>query len=292
MERLQLQQYRGKDSAEALKAKYSTTLDPDEEGQTSAEGGDMPTSQQKKTNAAVETAKLMDFMKVIDEGEIIQAQAPQRQGEVGEAESSEDKLARLENIAVDMVRKQQELVNALMVAEEKHRGLHNELLTLKNSQGKTAKMQAIGDATTTLGVGDKEFVDKWIGNGALVDASVLPPTAAPTQKSEVDRLIPGERIARKKLKQHQKAQAKAMELKERRRSASNMRRRSLSTGGSIETRGSITAGKQEEEREEKGSVFETAKTAADEMPSKSDSGTAADDVDQGAQSSWFSGSLL
>merc|ERR1711965_386267 len=105
--------------------------------------------------STAENAKLLEFMRAIDEGEIIPAQAPKQEGGEDASESEESKLARLESIAVDMVRKQQELVNALMVAEEKHRGLHNELLTLKNSQGKTAKMQAIGDATTTLGVGDK-----------------------------------------------------------------------------------------------------------------------------------------
>ena len=242
MELLQLQTFENDDSLNNIQEKKLSSVrhtnmpvKTTDIGNTDIEKGSITNI---ANNYSIETEKLIEFMKVIDEGKVINAHAPQMaQGNGEHLESAEVnvKLARLENIAVDMVRKQQELVNAVMVAEEKHRGLHNELLTLKTSQGKNAKMQAIGDATTTLGVGEHMgFVDKWLNKGALVDANVLPPPAAPTEKTDIDMLIPSERAARKKLKQQQKKQAKALEMKEKRRSVSSMRRRSLSIA-SVET---------------------------------------------------------
>lgn len=52
------------------------------------------------------------------------------------APTDEERIAELEKVAVSMARKQQELVNALAVAEEKHLALHQDITGLAEDAGK------------------------------------------------------------------------------------------------------------------------------------------------------------
>ena len=98
-------------------------------------------------------AKVLALLKVLDDGGVLDARTPRlppernANGQVV-LESDESRLAKLENIAVDMARKQQELVAALTVAEERQRSLHGDLVGLRS--GPRAEVVAINDSTTTL----------------------------------------------------------------------------------------------------------------------------------------------
>jgi uncharacterized phage infection (PIP) family protein YhgE len=65
-------------------------------------------------------------------------------------EKDYEQLERLESIAVKMAMKQQELVNALHVAEERQSELQDQLKDLRNSKGHRAKVTSINQSTMDL----------------------------------------------------------------------------------------------------------------------------------------------
>jgi hypothetical protein len=129
--------------------------------------------EEAKAEAASSFAR---FVAAVDKGEAVAVQNYGHVLKLGEAApSEEERLGQMEQVAVAMARKQQELVDALTVAEERQTGLQNELASLKTAKGKQARMAAIGDTTETLGRGDHAaFLDAWVKSGALVDAQVTP----------------------------------------------------------------------------------------------------------------------
>jgi hypothetical protein len=129
--------------------------------------------EEAKAEAASSFAR---FVAAVDKGEAVAVQNYGHVLKLGEAApSEEERLGQMEQVAVAMARKQQELVDALTVAEERQTGLQNELASHKTAKGKQARMAAIGDTTETLGRGDHAaFLDAWVKSGALVDAQVTP----------------------------------------------------------------------------------------------------------------------
>jgi len=145
---------------------------------------------------------LVDFTEAVDRGDVIGARG--FSGALDPGTTPEQKLAALERIAVDMARKQQELVNALEASEEKHKALEAEVSTLR-VRGKTPTIKAIHDDTEALGRGaHSRFLADWVAGGALVDAHLVePPTPAP------DFVPPEEWGVQEKLKEQAKAKRKA-----------------------------------------------------------------------------------
>ena len=90
---------------------------------------------------------LVDFTSAVDEGRSLQ---PSVHGFADDT-PVERKLDVLEGVAVEMARKQQELVNALVVSEEKHATLAAELGGLTSAKGEKVAFKSLYGATETLG---------------------------------------------------------------------------------------------------------------------------------------------
>jgi len=169
-----------------------------------------------------EASSFSRFVRAVDEGEVVSPDTYGNTLKLGEAgPSEEERLVQMEQVAVAMARKQQELVDALTVAEEKQTGLQLELATLRSSKGKTAQLAAIRDATETLGRGEHAaFLEDWVKNGALVDARVqdapLPPPGYQT---------PSEAAAVAKLEAAAKAKKKAKKAKKAKKEEADAARR-------------------------------------------------------------------
>ena len=157
-----------------------------------------------------EASSFSRYVTAVDEGVVVSPDVYGNTLKLGEAgPTEEERLVQMEQVAVAMARKQQELVDALTVAEEKQTGLQLELTTLKSAKGKTGKLAAIRDATETLGRGEHAtFLEDWVKNGALVDAQVLDAPLPPPGYQ-----TPSEAAATAKLEAAAKAKRKAKKAK-------------------------------------------------------------------------------
>lgn len=124
--------------------------------------------------------------------------------------TEEERVAKMEEIAVDMARKQQELVVALSVAQEKQDTLRSELQQLKAKKqdeviavgGALSKPKGPAPPPKDAKAGLQQFVDSWLGDGALIDAK-LQQTPTPEDEDDVE-------TGKKKKKQRQKSKVQAV----------------------------------------------------------------------------------